>query len=391
MAQQSLKSREYQALSKRERLLHIELETIDKALEPEGALLSIELIHAAPQPQGAPVAQVVQVAPVNQVVAVPIIPEVAAPVLVNLEEKKGPDALPVLAASKASRPPAPACLNEEARKEWNNLFAPRPRLSQEAVALPLPAPQPLLVQPCIPNPPAPLVLTKFDFAYAPKLPPETTLPPSLFREPEDVPEYKDNDWMMHGPARVYRPLVENVAVTLFGPIQRGEVSDLVRVATTMCDAVATTWAKPEKEGGKNIKCFPTPMSLPESAAAAIEHSHATLRRARDAVQSTTDFVVDTMKFGVTAATARERTGAYLSKYAIHNSLWKRIKAVILHGKCLPVYEIPSTSHALSPLWAARQASCAQAVGASLTGDQFYRMVESIQNHQRLATTTTPFQ
>jgi len=49
-------------------------------------------------------------------------------------------------------------------------------------------------------------------------------------------------WRMHGPVRVYIPLVTNVAVSLLDMLQRGEIKDLVRVSIKMTAAVAETWA-----------------------------------------------------------------------------------------------------------------------------------------------------
>lgn len=217
--------------------------------------------------------------------------------------------------------------------------------------------------------------------------PKVTFNPDLQPEPTF-----ETGWVQHGLVKIYEPLVDNVAGSLYGLIKRKEVKDMDRAAVSLVDAVADTWAKPEKEGGKNLVCIKDYIVRAETAAAAIERANQVLAKTRDAVQTSTDFVVDETKFGVTYTTARERTKAYLAQYAIRRGFCTRLGLLMSTGRWFPRYEIPLSSHQLSPLWQTKLDSWIERTGAvqQNQSEGFDRIVDTLNMKTPLIPSVRPF-
>jgi len=210
---------------------------------------------------------------------------------------------------------------------------------------------------------------------------------------EELPATLDTGWVQHGPAHIYEPLVDNVAGSLYGLIKRKELKDVDRAAASLVDSVSDTWAKPAKEGGKDIVCVHNFIERAETAAAAIERSHQILAKIRDAVQSSTDFVVDDTKFGVSYTTARDRTKKYLSQYAIRRGFCTRFNLLLTTGRWFPRYEVPLSSHQLAPLWKTRLDSWLDKT-SSMSQNQsegFDRIVDTLNMNTPLIPSVRPFQ
>jgi len=203
-------------------------------------------------------------------------------------------------------------------------------------------------------------------------------------------EYLANDWVMHGPTRVFFPLVQNVATALYGMIRREEINDLDKQALCLVNSVAETWEKPVREGGRDIKALLDDVCRAETAAAAIEQAFIDLRRARDAVQITSDATLDPGKFGVSSDVAKKRTADFLLKYNTHRNLCARVWLLLRERKWYPKWEAPVASHALAPLWYKRFPKPQGVMGHDDPAEGFYRLYDALLTHKPLLPALRPF-
>jgi len=205
-------------------------------------------------------------------------------------------------------------------------------------------------------------------------------------------DFVNNDWVMHGPGiRVFKPLVEDVATSLYGMIRRDEIKDLDKQSLSLVKSVSDTWARPVKEGGKAIQCVYSDVCRSETAAAAIEQAWIDLRRARDAVQLTTDATLNPNTFGVSSITAKERTKQFLQKYAIHRSLCARFWTLIRQHRWYPAWEVPVASHALAPLWVSKiQPKVGFNQQTQSPSEGFWRLYDALSTHKPLLPSLRPF-
>jgi len=203
-------------------------------------------------------------------------------------------------------------------------------------------------------------------------------------------QYTPNDWVMHGPTRVYKPLVENVASSLYGMINRDEVTDLPKQALCLAASVAETWEKPAKEGGRDLKTIYSDVCKAETAAAAIEQAFIDLRRARDAVQVTTDAALDPQKFGVSTDVSRKRVRDYLLKYNTHRNLCTRCWLLLREHRWYPKWEAPVASHALAPLWVNTGNNPGIMAIQNHHAEGFNRIADALLMHKPLLPSLRPF-